>query len=237
MTYEATNHAPLPSENLLCDGTSYDLGWDEQEYISSQVDHESVALPSADHALYLINTVQFHCGQLFYLLDEYEFMQCFYFYHEDGSNRPGLWYIHYLLILAFGKAFVVQNSKGQRPPGADLFLLAMNLLPPAHFFVADAVRMVQVLCCAALYLQCIEFRGPAYRIVSSHKPLIDILILNETDWPGTARGSSGRTAHRNARYRCRRDTRSKVSPCMVDSLHPRPPDVIPNGSFNGGFRQ
>lgn len=169
MAYEAATNSPLPSENLLFDGTCYDLGWDEQRCLSCQPNQESVALPSADNARYLINAVQFHCGQLFHLLDEDEFMRCFHSYHEDGSNRQSLWYIHYLLILAFGKAFVVQTSKDQsrrRPPGADLFVLAMGLLPPAHFFVADQIHLIQILCCAALYLQCLDFRGPAYRIVS-----------------------------------------------------------------------
>lgn len=159
MAHEAATNAPLSSENLLFDGTCYDLGWDENA--------ESVALPSADYARYLINAVQFHCGQLFHLLEEDQFMRCFHLYHEDGSNRQGLWYIHYLLILAFGKTFVVQTSKDRRPPGADLFVLAMGLLPPAHFFVADQIYLIQILCCAALYLQCLDFRGPAYRIVSS----------------------------------------------------------------------
>ena len=160
-------NAPLPSDNLLFDGTCYDLGWDEHRYPSSQVGSESVALPSADYARYLINAVQFHCGQLFHLLDEDKFMQCFSLYHESALNRPGLWYPHYLLILALGKACVVHTNNGRKPPGADLFILAMNFLPPTHFFFADAIHMVQILCCAALYLQCLDFRGPAYRIVSS----------------------------------------------------------------------
>ncbi|KAE8414621.1 hypothetical protein BDV36DRAFT_298852 [Aspergillus pseudocaelatus] len=155
---------PLPSENLLFDGTCYDLGWDEKRHLSSQVDLEVVALPSPDYARYLIHAVQFHCGKLFHHLEEDRFMQCFSLYHENALDPSDLWYFHFLLILAFGKAFVVQTSRGRKPPGADLFRLAMSLLPPAHMFVADAIHMVQILCCAALYLQCLDFRGPAYRI-------------------------------------------------------------------------
>ncbi|KAM0424927.1 hypothetical protein ACHAPT_009728 [Fusarium lateritium] len=165
MTYETVMHATLPSNNLLFDGTCYDLGWDEQRHISSRADPESITLPSADHARYLISAVQFHCGQLFHLVEEDKFMQCFALYHKNALNSPGLWYIHYLLILALGKAFVARTTKGRKPPGADLFVHAMNILPPAYFFVSDALRMVQILCCAALYLQCLDFRGPAYRII------------------------------------------------------------------------
>lgn len=82
--------------------------------------------------------------------------------------KSSLWYVHYLLILAFGKAFVVQASRpnSRRPPGAELFVQAMQLLPDFTFFAADTIELIQVLCCAALYMQCLDFRGSAYRIVS-----------------------------------------------------------------------
>ncbi len=41
----------------------------------------------------------------------------------------------------------------------------MKLLPDFAFYNADPVESIQVLCCAALYLQCLDFRGAAYRVV------------------------------------------------------------------------
>ncbi|KAF4968691.1 hypothetical protein FSARC_3977 [Fusarium sarcochroum] len=66
---------------------------------------------------------------------------------------------------AFGKAFVVQASKGRKPAGAEFFTLAMKLLPNFYFIVGDYMQLVQIMCCAALYLHCTDFRGAAYRMI------------------------------------------------------------------------
>ena len=168
MTHERVLQAALPPENLLFEGKSYDLEWDGKRHLSPECEAEAPALPSADFAMYLINAVKFHCGQLFHLFEEEKFMERFSSFYENptrASQSLSLWYIHYLLILAFGKAFVVQSSKGRRPPGADMFVHAMKLLPNLAFYSADPIESIQVLCCAALYLQCLDFRGAAYRTV------------------------------------------------------------------------
>ncbi|KIV87188.1 hypothetical protein, variant 1 [Exophiala sideris] len=168
MAHERVMQAPLPPENLLFEGKSYDLGWDGNRHLSREAEFEGPALPSADFAIYLINAVKFHCGQLFHLFEEENFMQQFSLFQaspEQASQRPNLWYIHYLLILAFGKAFVGQGSRGRRPPGAELFVHAMRLLPDFAFYNAEPIESIQVLCCTALYLQCLDFRGAAYRII------------------------------------------------------------------------
>ncbi|OQV04959.1 Fungal Zn2-Cys6 binuclear cluster domain-containing protein [Cladophialophora immunda] len=157
MTHERVMRAPLPPDNLLFEGKSYDLGWDGKRNTSLESPSEGPALPSADFAMYLINAVKFHCGQLFHLFEEDKFMQQFSQFHENPTQAPSsLWFIHYLLILAFGKAF---------PPGAELFVHAMKLMPDLAFYSADPIEAIQVLCCAALYLQCLDFRGAAYRII------------------------------------------------------------------------
>lgn len=235
MAYETAMHAPLPPDNLLFDGACYDLGWDEEGYLSTQIHPDSVALPSADYARFLINAVQFHCGQLFHLFEEDKFMRCFTLYHDNVLESPGLWYIHYLLILAFGKAFIVSTSKEQKPPGAEFFVLAMNLLPPAHFLNQDAIHMIEILCCAALYLQCLDFRGPAYRMVRFAAELkVELLLLtHETDRPSATDGPPRRNTYRDVRRRCGRCTCSAMPRCVVDSLYSRPPDVIIDGCSDG----
>ena len=57
---------PLPEADLHYDGSTYELGWDGRRTATSAV---HPALPTADHALFLINTVKFHCGQLFHIFD------------------------------------------------------------------------------------------------------------------------------------------------------------------------
>lgn len=114
MVHEKVHDAPLPTISLLFAGSTYDLGWDGRRQQSAD---ERTALPTSDYALFLINAVKFQCGQLFHLFDERSFMTQFSRFHESehgSSNCSLLWYIHYLLILAFGKAFVVRTNKVSR---------------------------------------------------------------------------------------------------------------------------
>lgn len=166
MVYEKINGTQLPPDSLLFEGSTYDLEWDGQ-ISSTSVDIST--LPTSDFALFLINAVKFHCGRLFHMFDEATFMHYFGKFYEDPGNEknyPRLWYIHFLLILAFGKAFIVRTNKAKRPPGAELFVQAMQLLPNVTFFWSDPIQSIEVLTCIALYLQCLDLRSAAYNVVS-----------------------------------------------------------------------
>ena len=54
MTHEKVMRAPLPPENLLFEGKSYDLGWNGARTPSSVSQSDPPVLPSADFAMYLI---------------------------------------------------------------------------------------------------------------------------------------------------------------------------------------
>lgn len=165
MAHERVSDGPLPANSLLFEGGTYDLGWDGQR---SPDDTQAPVLPASDFALYLINSVKFHCGQLYHLFDETTFMDHFNKFHEGTRQNwspPTLWYIHYLIILAFGKAFVGRNNTGSRPPGVELFVHAMKILPHSMFLCAHPVEAIEVLSCAALYLQCVDYRTAAYNMV------------------------------------------------------------------------
>lgn len=164
--HESVLHTPLPSNSALYDSTAYDLGWNGFRDLS-EVD--STILPSYDHALFLINAVKFHCGRILHLFDEEVLMQQLREFNQDATNSSKtekLWYVHYLLLLAFGKAFVVQNNRSKTPASADFFTQAMKLLPHTTLLHAQPIQSIEVLCCAALYYQCLDFRGPAYNLVS-----------------------------------------------------------------------
>ena len=166
MVNEVVSGTPLPAPSLHPPYSTYDLGWDGRR---TTVSLDDTALPTADFAMFLINAVKFHCGQLYHLFDEEHFMQHFRAHHAGtkiDSADAELWYVHYLLILAFGKAFIIRSSKGRRPPGADLFVHAMKLLPDMTCLCTDPIQSIEVLCCAALYLQCVDLRNPAYNLVS-----------------------------------------------------------------------
>lgn len=171
MTHERVLGRPLPPDNLQFYEKVYDMGWDGGRIGINTHIFSRAGLPSADFALHLISTFKFNCDHLFDLLDEKTFMAQFEeFYNSDPREPPRsiIWYTHYLLILAFGKAFLIQTCKDRRPPGAEFFLQAMKLIPELTFYTSDNnIELTQVICCAALYLQCIGCRTAAYRWVSS----------------------------------------------------------------------
>ncbi|KAG4256872.1 hypothetical protein FPRO03_03882 [Fusarium proliferatum] len=173
MTHERVKGRPLSMHNLHFAGTEgkvFDLKWDGTRKFTSQDVPDTSALPTKDFALYLINSVKFHCGWLYSLFDEDIFMERFRLFHENPTEyarAEPLWFVHYLLVLAFGKAFVVQSTKSRRPPGGDFFIQAMKLMPDFNFFDCDIIEEMQVLCCAALYLQSVDHIQQAYRLVCS----------------------------------------------------------------------
>ncbi|ETS84810.1 hypothetical protein PFICI_02835 [Pestalotiopsis fici W106-1] len=168
MTHMRCTGHTLSNEGLLFDSAVYDLKWDGNRFRSSDYAFEISDLPTRDHAIYLINSVKFHCGRLFYLFDEDIFMERFASFHEDPhgfAQRSPLWYVHYLLILAFGKVFLAQTRKSQQPVGTELFVQAMKLMPDFTYYNADPVEETQVLCCVALWLQCLNHRPAAHRVI------------------------------------------------------------------------
>lgn len=177
LVHNRVSTSPLSDANLHFDGSTYELGWDGRRSTSS---FQHPALPTVDHALFLINSVKFHCGQLFHVFDNDTFMQQFGVFHEgpDGQNRcPEMWYIHYLIVLAIGKSLVGRARQVRKPSGAELFVHAMQLLPDQTFLWTDPIQSTEVLCSAALYLQCLDMRIVAYNIVSFDQLYESLAIL------------------------------------------------------------
>ncbi|EAA57671.1 hypothetical protein AN6030.2 [Aspergillus nidulans FGSC A4] len=115
MTHENLYHSPLPTDSLLFEGSTYNLGWNG---LRTTVYAEALVVPTLDYSIYLINAVKFHAGQLYHLFDEGTFMGGLYAFYEDPQQQMttgGLWYIHYLVIIALGKALVVQRNRDTRP--------------------------------------------------------------------------------------------------------------------------
>ncbi|RFN53337.1 hypothetical protein FIE12Z_2401 [Fusarium flagelliforme] len=171
MTHERIKGTPLPTHNLHfagLEGKVFDFKWDGTRKLASGDVPDMTALPTKDFALYLLNSVKFHCSWLYNLFDEDIFMQRFHRFHENPAEHAQaepLWFVHYLIILAFGKAFVVHSTKSRRPPGGELFAQAMKLMPDFSFFECDVIDQLQVLCCAALYLHCVDYIQQAHRLV------------------------------------------------------------------------
>jgi proline utilization trans-activator len=101
-------------------------------------------------------------------------LNAFYSNSESETWRSSLWYIHFLIIIAFGKTFVQHKHHASSPPGSDFFVQALQLLPDTKRLCREPVTAVEILCCIALYLQALDSRTAAYTIVRifSHLLLI-----------------------------------------------------------------
>ncbi|KAF2143961.1 uncharacterized protein K452DRAFT_150693 [Aplosporella prunicola CBS 121167] len=165
MTHEHIHQTPIPTASLLFDGSAYDLQWDGHRTTSGP---DTPALPTLDHTIYLINAVKFHCGQMFHLFDEESFMARVYDFYLDPSPYVAAvdpWYVHFLVILAFGKAFVGKRNPDKRPPGTDFFVKALQLLPEMSVLGREPLMSTEILCCIALYFQCLDFRHAAHNYI------------------------------------------------------------------------
>jgi hypothetical protein len=155
--------SPLPAAELLFDGSAYDLPWDGTRHLPGSA---CPVIPSIDYAIFLINAVKFHCAQMMHLFEEEEFMFNLHAFYTSTSDKAvwkeSLWYIHFLLIIAFGKTFVQQKNHSPRPPGADFFIHALQLLPDTNQLCRDPIVATEVLCCIALYLQALDSRNAAH---------------------------------------------------------------------------
>ncbi|KAH8156977.1 hypothetical protein CIB48_g11271 [Xylaria polymorpha] len=145
ITHERIFQAPLPTNNLGFDCMIYELDWGGSRATPGPA---SPILPSLDFALYLINAVKFHCCQIFHLFDEDAFMSCLLSFYDSPSQQPQpseeLWYVHFLLILAFGKAFTTKKSQGNRPPGEAYFSKALHLLPNMMMLWTLPIEAVEI---------------------------------------------------------------------------------------------
>lgn len=167
MAHEHLYRTPLPPQDLIFEGNAYDLEWKGSRRGPAP---KSPVLPTLDYAIFLINAVKFHCGQVFHLFDEDLFMRHLYAFYEQPDilpkNEEGeLWYVHLLLILAFGKAFTCKTAQGRRPAGSEFFCKALHDMPDVSSLWPRPIEATEVLCCIALYLQCIDYRQAAYNYV------------------------------------------------------------------------
>ncbi|QGI91949.1 hypothetical protein CEK26_005018 [Fusarium fujikuroi] len=154
------NNEPLPWH---LDGVAFRLQWrplmpDEPPDISN--------LPPSDYAYFLIQTARFYLGPLASLIDEAEFLQHFKELYQDASAKAvscKLWYAQYLLMIAFGKAFLGGKSADGSPPGYQYAARAMPLMPELAGIALDPVLSAQALTLAAIYFQSIDMRVAAYQ--------------------------------------------------------------------------
>lgn len=142
------------------------------------------------------------------------------FYSEPRTNATaGLWYIHFLLILAFGKGFAQHKPQGSKPPGTELFVKALQLLPDVCVLHQEPIESTEILCCVALYLQALDCRSSAHNYVC-HEARFNYPLLTATlDRTGNAHGDGRGHAHANASRVPGRTHGPEMSQDLVDHIH------------------
>ena len=146
----------------------YGIDWPEVGKASDGGLETMPPLPTLDHAIYLIQLVQFSCGQLFHLFDEEDFMESCHRYYADTAPDASvsLWLLHFYLVIALGKALQSRPHQGGHLPfGHDLFLAVLKNLPGPGVLFKQPLVSIEILSCAALYLQCIDHRQYANLLV------------------------------------------------------------------------
>ncbi|KAJ5497430.1 Transcription factor [Penicillium fimorum] len=152
-----------PPDPFHIDGVAFKLTW--RPYPPDEVP-DVTNLPPLDYALFLFNTVKFYFGFLSFMIDENAYLEDLHAFYRDppakaASNRP--WYCQYLLVLAFGKAFLTQKNPSGTPPGHQYASRAMALLPDLSGVDEDPLGCIQALSLGAVYLQSIDMRRAAFQ--------------------------------------------------------------------------
>ena len=128
-------------------------------------------LPSKGIALHYLQCIKFRTQPLFYLFDESEFnlrLQGFYKDAATYSSTYPVWYAHYLVLMAFGKA-LDPHEHLERPSPLQIpeyFQRALSVMPDLTYLGNEPLETTETLCCIALYLQCIDHRRAAISYVS-----------------------------------------------------------------------
>ncbi|KAL4963252.1 uncharacterized protein BDV14DRAFT_177060 [Aspergillus stella-maris] len=160
---EQVPEANNPPDPWNLDGTAFKLKWwplspDEIPDLSD--------LPPLDYALYLLQTVRFNFGPLFYIIDEPTFARGLYEFYSSPEERVRdmrMWFAQYLLVIAFGKAFLAPCRRPNAPPdGYQYASRAMALMPDMSGVLPKPLQCVEALALAALYFQAIDMRVAAY---------------------------------------------------------------------------
>ncbi|PWY86744.1 C6 transcription factor [Aspergillus heteromorphus CBS 117.55] len=151
---------PIP---LAVDGDAYQVQW---RHASSDEHPDISGLPSLEHALYMVSTVQFHFSHLYRLFDEEDFLHHLYEFYDDAATKvqeSRLWYVQFLVILAFGEAFLDPLRKAPNTASwTRYFSRAMSLLPDITGLWQNPTLAIEVLALIALYFHSVDMRDTAY---------------------------------------------------------------------------
>lgn len=160
------------------DGDAYQIQWRQA---SSDDPPDISGLPSLEYAVYMLNTVKFRLSPLYRLFDEEDFLQNLYEFYDNATTKvqeSRIWYVQYLVIMAFGEALLAPVRTASNTSGwMKYFTRAMSLLPDSTVLWTEPVLSIETLALIALYFHSVDMRDTAYCYVRSpsivlHRPLI-----------------------------------------------------------------
>jgi proline utilization trans-activator len=218
-----------PPDPWHLDGMAFKLQWrpaspDEVPDVSN--------LPPLDYALFLFNTVKFYFGFLSFMIDEDSYLRDLHEFYENPSAKAissRYWFTQYLLVLAFGKAFLSQKNQSGGPPGHQYAARAMALLPDLSGMHEDPLTCIQALSLGAVYLQSIDMRRAAFQHVSLY-----ILSPNSknakviSDWTSLARLYNRRDSSPCSRRTGRTRAITPLQDHFLGGLYDRPRVFCPH---------
>lgn len=124
-------------------------------------------LPSREHALQLLHSVDFYIGrtqQHFDVREVSDHIDILFDGDLSLSPTPKLWYLKIILVFAIGKLY--EGEFGDESfPGEGHFKYAQDLLPSLSELYASKRHGVEVLSLMAIYLQSANRREEAYLYV------------------------------------------------------------------------
>lgn len=149
------------------EGDIYSLQWTQS---TTKGPLDTSGLPSIDQTLYLFNTVKFHLGQVYRFFDEEAFVnhvkEFYYGSPAEKATECRLWFVQFLLVLAFGNAFLSRSRDTKEPPGSKFFVRAVALMPELSCLWQDSLLAIEVLAMIGLYLYSVDYRELAHVYVS-----------------------------------------------------------------------
>ncbi|KAJ6186780.1 hypothetical protein N7519_008081 [Penicillium mononematosum] len=135
------------------------IGLDEPPEVGS--------LPSFEYATLLLSTVNYHLGSLYGIINhEYFCMHMEMFYRDPAkeAQESRFWYAQFLLVLAFGEAFISVGST-QPIAGLNYAVRGLSLLPCFSPLQKNSLAAVEALCLAALYVQALDSRLISFQLI------------------------------------------------------------------------
>lgn len=155
-------YGPSQDSTVTVTGEIYPL---KCGYVPDDMPPDISGLPSLNRAIYLFNTTKFHLDQHYRFFDDNAFMEHLnQFYHGDAQAKASnsrVWFAQFLIVLAFGTAFISQSRNSLEPPGQKFFVRAMSLIPDNTSIWKHSLLGIETLALSALYLYSIDHRESA----------------------------------------------------------------------------